>query len=84
MSLLADPAGALGLIGGAITSVSALTHRVVSSWAARGIEAERQRTIRQMASELVQAQAPGVGVVGVRYSTSPDGTVSVEVTPRVQ
>jgi hypothetical protein len=86
MSILADPAGTLGLFGGAITSVSALAHRVVSSWSARGLEAERQQTIRQMACELVHAQAPGASVVAVRYSSSSDGTVTVEVihTPRAQ
>jgi hypothetical protein len=79
MSILADPAGALGLTGGAITSVSALVHQVVTSWSARKIEAERQQAIRQMAFELVRAQASGDVVV--RYTTSPSGTVTVEIIP---
>lgn len=79
MSILADPAGTLGLIGGAITSVSALAHQVMGSWSVCRIEAERQQTIRHLAGELVHAQSPAAGVVAVRYSTDTNGTVIVEV-----
>jgi hypothetical protein len=79
MSIIADPAGTLGLIGGAITSVSALAHQVVGCWSARRLEAERQQTIRQVACDLVHAQARGSRVVALRYSSAPNGTITVEV-----
>lgn len=71
MSIFADPAGTLGLVGGAVTSISALAHKVMGSWSSCRIEAERQETVRQLAGELVHAQPPGAGVVAVRYSKRP-------------
>jgi hypothetical protein len=79
MSFVADPAGTLGLIGGAITSVSALAHQVVNCWSARRLEAERWQTMRQIACDLIHAQDPGSSVVTLRYSTDSSGAITVEV-----